>query len=153
MDTADRNYNIWEVLPGRLERLRNLDGPFGIVTNQAGVAFGHITESDVRYKLHQVAIALGWMGVELHDGGLPVKTREVGPLPVWACYAHPKARNPRYRIGHERRKPSPNMLREAMDWGGFSSDQTIYVGDREEDEQAAKAAGVRFQWAHIFFKE
>lgn len=34
---------------------------------------------------------------------------------------------------------------------GFSPAQTIFVGDRPEDAEAAKAAGVRFEWADIFF--
>lgn len=28
--------------------------------------------------------------------------------------------------------------------------ECLYVGDREEDSQAAKVAGVLFQWAHVW---
>lgn len=31
-------------------------------------------------------------------------------------------------------------------------DETLFVGDRPEDEEAAKNAGCAFQWADTFFK-
>ena len=154
MDAADRNYNIWEVLPGRSERIETLlaaGNRVGIVTNQAGVAHGHISEGDVRAKLHQVATALGFEGVTIHDGGVAHMTG-AGELPVWVCYDDARGRDPRYRRGAGRRKPSGAMIREAM--GEFATYGVLYVGDREEDYAAARdAGGVSFQWAHIFFKD
>lgn len=44
-----------------------------------------------------------------------------------------------------RRKPSGAMLLEAMAYHGVAADQTLFVGDRDSDEQAAKNAGVRFR--------
>jgi D-glycero-D-manno-heptose 1,7-bisphosphate phosphatase len=157
MNAADKNYNIWEVLPGRKERLARLDGIYGVVTNQGGVAMGHISEIDVRYKLLQVADAFGWDGVRIEDGGLPYHVgRGITPerlFKVWVAYDHPKGKVWRYNLMGSRRKPSPVMLNQAMYWFSYTPDQTIYVGDREEDEQAARAAGARFQWAHIFFRD
>jgi D-glycero-D-manno-heptose 1,7-bisphosphate phosphatase len=47
------------------------------------------------------------------------------------------------------RKPEPGMLQLAMDI--HSPGQTLYIGDRPEDEAAAAAAGVPFDFAADFF--
>lgn len=44
---------------------------------------------------------------------------------------------------HERRKPRPGMLREALTHFRASPDQAFMVGDQLRDLQAARAAGVR----------
>lgn len=54
------------------------------------------------------------------------------------------------------RKPGAGMLILAMS-GHLpssipSSDKCLYVGDREEDEQAARAAKIPFMWAHDWLK-
>lgn len=163
MRAADKNYNIWEVLPGRRERLRRIldhGEMYGIVTNQAGVAWGHITEGDVRYKLHQVARAFGHAGARIFDGGIPFTTGEVHNadtgLLVWVCYADSRAKDTRYHLDQGRRKPSGAMLREAAQYCGYTLQlpgRVLYVGDQESDLEAAKDAGASFQWAHIFFKD
>lgn len=164
MRAADRNYNIWEPLPGRLAKLTQLaelGHAIGVVTNQGGVAWGHISESDVRYKLHQVAKAFGFRGAAIYDGGVEhrtgVYTLPSGGqdyLPIWVCYDDKRGSDKRYRF-EGRRKPSGAMIREAAAECGYSLHlpEVLYVGDREEDEAAAKSAGALFQWAHIFFKE
>lgn len=155
MDAADKNYNLWELLPGRLACIDSLverGHTVGVVTNQAGVAWGHFTESDVRYKLHQVATALKFDGVIIFDGGVPHRTGR-GGLPVWVCYHDQRSPDPRYWIGAHRRKPSGTMIREAGYERVCPLDQILYVGDRPEDEAAAKDAAVQFQWAHAFFAE
>lgn len=58
-------------------------------------------------------------------------------------------------LGVDFRKPAPGMLhfarRLAWGWTGKiatnSIEECLYVGDREEDELAATAAGVSFMWA------
>lgn len=161
MNNADKNYNIWEVLPGRLARITDLverGNLIGIVTNQAGVAWGHITEADVRYKLNQVATVLGFNGVMIHDGGVAHSTASrqssVGELYAWVCYDDKRAPDKRYKLD-ARRKPNGNMIREAAAECGYSLvvPEVLYVGDRQEDEAAAKDARCNFQWAHIFFKD
>lgn len=49
------------------------------------------------------------------------------------------------------RKPAPGMLLFAMQWAGVSASETLYVGDRPEDEAAAQNAGCDFMWADEFF--
>jgi D-glycero-D-manno-heptose 1,7-bisphosphate phosphatase len=145
MDTPDKNFNDWEVLPGRYERLKDLQErghTIGIVTNQAGVAFGFsVNEFDAWEKIYRAII----------DLGLPLDH-----TPVYVCFAHKKARDLRYRLPSQvaRRKPSGTMIREALaDYPEDAALGALYVGDRQEDYDAAKDAGVPFQWAHIFFKD
>jgi len=45
------------------------------------------------------------------------------------------------------RKPRAGMLQLAMVRHKHSPQNSLYVGDRPEDEQAAQGAGVPFQWA------
>ena len=52
----------------------------------------------------------------------------------------------------EDRKPRPGMLIKAMYDARSSPDETLMVGDRPEDEQAAMAAGCDFEDADAFFK-
>lgn len=179
MDRPDRDYHAWELLPGRAARIAALRaaGFVGIVTNQAGVAFGHIAEDDFRRKIAGVAAALGYAHVELWSGGEPEEfsvidygfpqrwetvVEEDGPswqrpllagqLAVHVCYADGRARDPRYRQGAERRKPSGAMIREAAQSWPDGAEGIVYVGDRPEDEAAARDAGVRFRWAEEFFR-
>ena len=141
MDAPNRNYDDWQVLPGRLERLQQLlqDGQqIAFATNQAGVAFGHVTEQQVMDKLHQVRDQLQF----------PADTR------IKACYAHARARSYKYRAPEQvaRRKPSGAMLRElAAELPAAAADGVVYVGDRPEDKAAAEDAGATFIWVNEFF--
>lgn len=49
------------------------------------------------------------------------------------------------------RKPAPGMLLDAMRSYDATVSKTLMVGDSEEDQQAAQAAGCAFQWAKDFF--
>lgn len=159
MDNPNKDYHVWEMLPGRIaaiERLRHLGNAIGLVTNQAGVAFGHIVEQDFVTKVGRVVMACGYGAAHIHDGRAdgPLAIGMHGPrMQVFVCYCDARARDPRYRVNAHRRKPSGAMIREALAEAGASADEAIYIGDMESDLQAAKDAGVRFQWAHIFFKD
>jgi D-glycero-D-manno-heptose 1,7-bisphosphate phosphatase len=141
MDCPERDFTQWTPLPGRVERLaqlRDAGHQVGVVTNQAGVAFGHVSETDVSTKLVAVLSQLD----------LPLST------PVRVCYAHPTATIAHYRDPAQvaRRKPSGTMIREVMALFGEQAAQgVVYVGDRPEDEAAARDAGVTFAWARDFF--
>lgn len=169
MDNPDRNFDTWQLLPGRQQRIVQLISEghqVAIITNQAGVAYGHVDADQVREKLQRVAGALGFGGVAIHSGGAPsfwstsfhmaenwqpVTKRS---LPIFVCYDK----------DGPRRKPSGAMIREAIadvqieyfdgdeNVISFADVPTLYVGDRPEDEAAAHDAGVRFQWAHEFFQ-
>ncbi len=139
MDAPGKRYASWEVLPGRAEALRALREQghwIAVATNQAGVAFGHVTESQVTRKIAAVVAALG----------LPVETS------VAVCFAHAQAKAYRYNNPRAvaRRKPSGTMLREIMEETGIRDDVT-YVGDKPEDRAAARDASISFRQADDFF--
>ena len=164
MDSAARDFHSWHVLPGRIEKivqLRSRGVGISIVTNQAAVAFGYNTVGDVTTKLILVAQTLGFAEMDIYDGADAPRhhgaTRNNGGLlSAHVAYEHPKARIERCRedpdaLETNRRKPSPAMLREALAVHGVNSIRALFVGDRPEDEQAARNAGVRFAWADAFF--
>jgi D-glycero-D-manno-heptose 1,7-bisphosphate phosphatase len=177
MDTSDRDFNNWHVLPGRVERLQQLrrEGHrMAIASNQAGVAFGFVSERAVLEKLQRVLVALclvdgsgyhvlgtGRAIIGSGDNAIPVFStaraeddRSDAWMTIHICYGHLKSRDPRYRgSAVTRRKPGPAMLYEAMDAHGAAPEQTLFIGDMESDEQAALAASVPYVDANTFFAE
>jgi D-glycero-D-manno-heptose 1,7-bisphosphate phosphatase len=157
IDRADKDYHAWQLLPGRAVRIAELlaaNHSVAIITNQGGVAFGHTTEEDFCRKIAEVARQLRIAAVDVHDG------RADGPLTmgwgrairVFVCYSDERARDVRRRADAHRRKPSGVMIREAMAAAGYEDGMgVLYVGDRPEDEAAARDAGVAFRWADAFF--
>lgn len=159
MDREDKAFAPVELLPGVAEKWAHLRQATGnnlaIITNQAGVAFGFVSEADVQRKLCAVGAALGYGWVELHDGSaesvtLDTKAVDVkGVLQIYVCYNDSRSSDPRYQDA-SRRKPSGAMIREAFEIGGYTQ-FALMVGDRPEDEQADADAGIPFQWAQEFF--
>lgn len=49
------------------------------------------------------------------------------------------------------RKPAPGMLLQAMHDVGANASNTVFVGDSDEDLQAALEANISFHWADDFF--
>lgn len=148
MDNPDKQYDRWEVLPGRRAKLNQLlmrGDTICIVTNQGGVAFGHVTVEQANAKLHAAQRALGLLN--------PRSNGDPARCTIFACYHHEEGtagwNDPVIAL---RRKPSPDMILEAIDEHPEAAALGILmVGDREEDHEAARRAGVPFQWAHIFF--
>lgn len=56
-------------------------------------------------------------------------------------------------VDEDFRKPAPGMLTFAIHLSGVTSADTLFVGDMDDDKQAAEAAGVAFAWANDFFAE
>jgi len=139
MDNPGRDYHVWQPLPGRglkIRALRRAGHTVGVVSNQGGVAFGKITEADWEQKIGEVC---AWLGIDWEA--------------VYVCFADARSSDLRYNDPREvrRRKPSGAMIVEAMQRWGYGFEQTVFIGDRTEDQQAAADAGVRFQWADQFF--
>jgi len=127
----------WKWLPGRLEKLSQLKREgirMAVATNQGGVAYGFLQKGTI---LAQLVLMCRLAGIPV--GGL------------YVCYTHPKAKLEEYRMEDDRRKPGPRMLLEAMADFETGPDETLYVGDLDVDEQAAKNAGIDFVWASSFF--
>lgn len=143
MDSPDKDFNTWHVLPGRRERLASLldqGDKIAIITNQGGVAFGFVDEQTAWMKIYEAA----------RQCGLPPDM-----IRTYACFHDTRGKAPYNDPAQAaRRKPSGAMIREAMhDYPEAAALGVLMVGDREEDRQAAKDAGVSFQWSHIFFSE
>lgn len=127
----------WEWIPGRLERLEmlhNQDIKLGIATNQGGVAFGYLNADQIIDELFKMA-------TEGHIYYMAI------------CSTHPEATIEEYKCDSFRRKPGAGMLYELLTQARCSPTDVLMVGDREEDEQAAKTAGVDFQNADEFFSQ
>jgi len=99
-----------------------------VVTNQAGVARGYYSESDVT-ELHR------WMNRELGRIGAHVDA-------FYYCPHHPEAGEPPYRAACGCRKPAPGMIRRAMAEWDVDAANSFLIGDKPSDLQAAEAAGI-----------
>ncbi|MGH2478886.1 MAG: HAD-IIIA family hydrolase [Ktedonobacteraceae bacterium] len=135
-ETADD----WEFFPGRIEACQKLvaDGSKIITcSNQGGVCFSwsKFNEEQITVVLESTAKAIGAMAS------------------LVACSSTNAKALDRYRFDDPRRKPAPGMLLEAMKMAGVSASETLMVGDRSEDQDAAKNCGVAFMWSHEFFLE
>lgn len=127
----------WKLLPRRLEYLEILKSQgkkIAIVTNQGGAAFGYFTPVAMGEELFRIRDTL-------HLDGF------------YVSYTHPQGTIPILAREDQDRKPNPGMLIRAMRDFAVAPDLTIMVGDRDEDQEAARRAGVSFRWAKDFFDD
>jgi len=135
--TFRRSADDWEWLPDRLKKLQELKEQgkeLAVATNQGGVAFGFLNEDDMQTEL----------SILCNQG-------QISYLRV--CFAHPNASAEGYReeIDLFDRKPMPGMLLKIVLAERITVPQTLMVGDRDEDKEAAKNAGMDFMTADQFF--
>ncbi|MBI4536868.1 MAG: HAD family hydrolase [candidate division NC10 bacterium] len=120
-------------LPEALEALRLLRGAgyrLILVTNQAGVARGLITEGDVRRVNQRLTALLEAEGILLDA--------------IYYCPHHPEHGPPEYRIACECRKPGPGMIRRAIAEFGLEPTRSVIIGDHLSDAAvAASFPGMR----------
>ena len=126
----------WELIPGVSERLSQIDwgeggARFGVASNQGGVGLGYLSLAAARRLLEELVV---------EAFGVPVPP----PGSIELCPHAP-------HLGCPCRKPQPLMLKRLMRRFGAEPRETLFVGDMDKDEGAARAAGTRFMWAHEFF--
>ena len=126
-----------ELIPGVEQALSILrdaypNSPFLIASNQGGVAFGTLTYTQANDCVNAAIRAIG------------------GSLAVF-CPEHPQGIVPPYVVDSEYRKPKPGMINFLLGELGIAPSDALMVGDRPEDQEAAEAAGVDFEWADKFF--
>lgn len=113
------------ILEGSIEGLRYLaENGFSaiIITNQAGIGEGLITEDEF-WALHQVVLDL-------------IKPSGINILKTYMNGDRPGS-------GSKLRKPSPGMLLQASQEFGFSLEDVFMIGDRPTDVLAGINAGTK----------
>jgi D-glycero-D-manno-heptose 1,7-bisphosphate phosphatase len=121
----------FEFLPGIFE-LCATAAEFGyllvVVTNQAGIGRGLYTEADFQRLT-------AWMVHAFQQRGITIAR-------VYHCPYHPTAGIGDYRRESFDRKPNPGMLLRARDELGLDLSHCVFIGDKDSDMAAGRAAGV-----------
>lgn len=116
-----------QFIPGAQEALRALRASgyrLIVVTNQAGVARGLISESDVRSVNQRLQERLAQDGIAL-DG-------------IYYCPHHVEGERPEYRHACAARKPGPGMVERARQDFGLDLGRSVIVGDHSSDAAVAR---------------
>jgi HAD superfamily hydrolase (TIGR01662 family) len=157
LDEPRQDYAIVEVLPRRVERLQELfahGNSVAIVTNQGGVAFKYVSVDAMQDKLVAAARACGiTRDLRMVVGPISAEPQRPDVVSIYVCFHDVRGKapfdNPVYAA---RRKPNPDMIWEATaDYPEAAGIGVLMVGDRQEDEVAARNARVGFEWSHVFF--
>jgi D-glycero-D-manno-heptose 1,7-bisphosphate phosphatase len=115
----------WQWLPGSKEAiclLKKNGYQVIIISNQAGIARGLMTETDLREIHNQMQQELESCGAQIDK--------------IYYC---PHG----WDAGCDCRKPKPGMLLQAQREFHLDLSKTYFIGDDERDETAGKAAGVK----------
>jgi D-glycero-D-manno-heptose 1,7-bisphosphate phosphatase len=121
-----------ELLPGISELIsgaKELGLAVVEITNQAGIARGHFGWPDF-VQVEERLTAL------LADRAASIDA-------IFACPYHPDGAFPYRNPDHAWRKPNAGMFFEAAKLLNLALDRSVMVGDKELDQQAAKAAKLR----------
>lgn len=108
-----------------------------VVTNQAGIGKGFYTQEQF-LELTQ------WVEQEFQK-------REINISKTFYCPYHIEAKVEKYRQDSFDRKPNPGMIVKAIAEFDVDPEQSIMIGDKETDMQAAKAANIATKY--LFDKE
>lgn len=100
-----------------------------IVTNQAGIGKGFYTVEDYQTVMDHLRAGVVAAGGWIDD--------------VRFCPDHPEAVIEAHRRTSDWRKPAPGMLLDLIDRWPVDVADSLMIGDRASDLQAAEAAGVR----------
>jgi D-glycero-D-manno-heptose 1,7-bisphosphate phosphatase len=124
-------WDDFEFLPGSVEAMHRLHRAgyiLIVVTNQAGIARGYYTEGQFEIL---TAAMIGYLAA----AGVVITA-------VYHCPHHPAGTVPLLSVVCDCRKPAPGMLLAAAREHGVDLAQSILVGDKASDLEAARAAGV-----------
>jgi D,D-heptose 1,7-bisphosphate phosphatase len=100
-----------------------------VVTNQSGVARGFYSEEDV-VRLHQ------WMNQQLRPMGAHIDDFRY-------CPYHSEGTVMRYAMASDWRKPGPGMVLDLIKAWPVDPANSVLIGDKDIDMEAARRAGVR----------
>lgn len=127
-----------------------------IVTNQGGVGLRHWMEAG------HFGSPASYPTADEIEARIDRVTEQLNPgMLTLFCYAYqnkkgtwgptPEGEDDTPVWNHHWRKPAPGMLMTAMEYFGVGNEETLMVGNGEEDRLAAEAAHVAFTWADEFF--
>jgi D-glycero-D-manno-heptose 1,7-bisphosphate phosphatase len=128
-----QHFRILPGVPEALQRLARAGFALVVVSNQAVVARGLISESNLKALHRNLEARLGALGAPALDG-------------FYYCPHHPAATLARYRSDCQCRKPRPGLLLQAARELQLDLAGSFMVGDRPSDLQAGQAAGCRSLW-------
>ncbi|HXZ44377.1 MAG TPA: lipopolysaccharide heptosyltransferase II, partial [archaeon] len=117
-----------QFIPGAIEALRGLQRAgyrLVLVSNQAGVARGLLTETDVHRVNDRLKALLAEVGVRL-DG-------------IYFCPHHPDYGPPEYRRECDCRKPRPGLIHRAIRDLDLNPHRSVVIGDHATDAALAGA--------------
>ncbi|MFZ5774838.1 MAG: D-glycero-beta-D-manno-heptose 1,7-bisphosphate 7-phosphatase [Thermodesulfobacteriota bacterium] len=118
------------LLPGVAEAIRRLNEygvPVVVVTNQSGLARGYFPEELLDEVHARMTRLLAESGAHL-DG-------------IYVCPHHPEAKEERFRVACDCRKPKPGLFLRAAAELDLDLSRSFLVGDRWSDLKAAAAVG------------
>ena len=101
---------------------------FIIVTNQSGIGRGYFQEQDFK-KL------MVWLKSILFDKGIEI-------LDVFYCPYHPDFGLGKYKKNSIDRKPAPGMIIKAAKKYNIDLNESVLIGDKLTDVEAAKNANI-----------
>lgn len=114
-------------VPEAIQTLRNAGYLTVLVSNQPGIAKGHMSPSVFEKIKQKVKTELGKAGTGL-DG-------------EYYCLHHPDAVSEEYRANCECRKPKPGLLLQAAQELHIDLRHSWFIGDNLSDVQAGNSAG------------
>ena len=148
----------WDQLPlpnvsDRLRKYATEDWKMAITSNQGGVGVGH---KSLENCILEMKFCLE-LFPEIVEAYFCPDFEGSGCWRVWGectreeqiMYGANSFETTDLQVAGLFRKPNPGMLTLAANFYNF--DEILYVGDRPEDEGAAIAANIPFQWATDFF--
>lgn len=125
-------WSEFEFLDGAIEGMQKLQRSgyaLVIVTNQSGLARGYYTTDDYEFLCYKLYQHLENHGVKLAG--------------VYHCPHHPNGKVKSLAIDCDCRKPKHGLINEAVKRLNLNKKESLLIGDKETDIQAARAANLK----------
>ena len=121
----------FDFVPGAVDAMRQLKAAgfaLVVVTNQSGLARGMYTSEQFQALTARMCAELARF--------------DAAPDGVYHCPHHPSGSVAAFAVACACRKPAPGLILQAASELGLSLPDSLMVGDKPSDIQAARAAGV-----------